>query len=136
MRTPEKKDYLKLKKKMEDKSKILDCEIVVQLQGFARTTDSDGDTDEEEVKVGTDDAGTSLHEAMLKLAGNVVLKRKAGEKKAKKAKLWVPRNGQYRPYQTKDDSSKLLKVAQLDGYDKKQVNAYITWHGGPPRMDA
>ena len=120
---------------MEEKSKVLDCEIIVSLQGFGRTLDSDGDTDEDEVKVGTDDPGTSLHEAIYKLGGTAVLRRKAGEKKAKKMKLWVPRNGEYRSYQQKDESSKLLKVAQLDGYERKQVNAYVTWHGGPPRLN-
>ena len=76
------------------------------------------------MKVATTTVTASIKDAITTLMASKTIARKTQGKK--KLEVWCPRNGNYYCYTVKDDVSKKLKVAQLDGYGSRQVFVYVT----------
>lgn len=111
----------------------MDCELVVALQGFQETYDSDGEPDEDIVQIGTESAAVSVADAIALLGEEEILQRKGLTPQA--IKLWVPRNAHLSGYKKKKTVAAKLKVHQLDGYKQKQVFCYITADGLEPVLE-
>ena len=120
MASPAKQRFYALKESMKN----LDCEVLVSLQGYEATYDEDGDSDDDMIAVATTDPNATLQDLIKLVAAEEIVGRKL--EKPRTLRLWMPRNQMYNGYKAKDSISKVMRVRDFDGYDKRQVYAYIT----------
>ena len=129
MHTPEKQRFLALKESLQ----TMDCEILVTLQGFADTYDEDGDMDDDMIAVGTTSPTETLQSLIQQVAAEEIVARKLDTPRT--LRLWMPRNKVFNGYKSKDRITKMLRMQDFDGYDKKQIYAYITTNPNGPSFE-
>ena len=104
------------------------------LQGYPETYDEDGDIDDTMISVGTSSSSTTVQELIKLVAAEEVIQRKL--EKPRTLRLWLARNEVYNGYKSKDSVTKMMRVSDCDGYDKKQVYAYLTEDINGPKLTA